>query len=140
MIRSFAQSTVLAAAIVTALPAFAQDARFDKLRADKQVTEGLVLVAIGRRIIKGCDAIAPNKMRAFFFANGLKLRARDLGYTDGQIAAFIDDDAEKARIDALSDAWLKSRGTHKTDRQGLCRVGADEVTRGTQLGRMLRKS
>lgn len=131
------------AALCTALaafPAVAQDARFDTLRGDKQVTEGLVLVAIGRRIIKGCDTIEPNRMRAFFFANGLKLRARDLGYTDGQISAFIEDEAEKARIDALSDAWLKSRRTHKTDAPGLCRVGAEEIARGSQLGRMLRKN
>lgn len=123
---------------MAAAPAAAQDARFAALRADTHVTEGLVLVAIGRRIVKGCDAIQPNRMRAFFFANGLKLRARDLGYTDGQISAFIDDEAEKARIDAMSDAWLTSRRTHKSDAPGLCRVGAEEIARGSQLGRMLR--
>jgi hypothetical protein len=118
----------------------AQDARFEKLRADRQVTDGLVLVAIGRRIVKGCDAIQPNRMRAFFFANGLKLRARELGYSDGEITAFIEDEAEKARIDAMSDNWLKARRTHRTDAPGLCRVGAEEIARGTQLGRMLRKN
>jgi hypothetical protein len=127
-------------AMLAAVPVAAQDARFDTLRADTQVTEGLVLVAIGRRIVKGCDVIEPNRMRAFFFANGLKLRARDLGYTDGQISAFLDDEAEKTRIDAMSDAWLKSRRTHKTDAPGLCRVGAEEIARGSQLGRMLRKN
>lgn len=136
-------ATALAGLLAGALaagPASAQESRFEKLRADRQVTEGLVLVAIGRRIVKGCDAIQPNRMRAFFFANGLKLRARELGYTDGEITAFIEDEAEKTRIDAMSDAWLKARRTHKTDTPGLCRVGSEEIARGTQLGRMLRKN
>lgn len=143
MTRMSATALICAALVAAVLPvagAAAQETRLDALRTDPEVNDGLVMVAIGRRIVRGCDAIQPNRLRAFFFANGLKQRARALGFSDAQITAFIEDEAEKARIDALSDAWLKARRTHKTDAPGLCRVGAEEIARGSQLGRMLRKN
>lgn len=129
---------MLVASQALAVPATAQDARWDPLREDQTLTEGLVLIAIGRRIVKGCEAIEPARARAFFHANGLMQRARDKGFSTAEINEFIKDEFEKARIDALSDAWLASKDTTKTDAEGLCRVGRDEIARATPLGRMLR--
>lgn len=141
MRRSLIRGGVLAMLLASqafAMPATAQDARWEVLREDQFLTDGLVLIAIGRRIVKGCEAIDAARARAFFHANGLMQRARDKGFSTAEINEFIKDEFEKARIDALSDAWLASKDTNKTDAEGLCRVGLDEIARATPLGRMLR--
>lgn len=128
------------AAVLLAAPAVAaQDATtWDDLRADQALTDGLVVVAAGGRIHRGCPTISPRKVQGLMFLMDLKSRASSYGYSDKEIRAFVDDPAEKARIEAIADAWLASRGTRKGDEAGLCRVGREEIAANTQIGRLLR--
>lgn len=129
----------LAATLLAAPAVAAQDApKWDDLRSDQQLTDGLVVVAAGGRIYRGCPTISPRRIQGIMFLMDLKSRAASYGYSDAEIRAFVDDPAEKARIEAIADAWLASRGTAKGDEAGLCRVGREEIAANTQIGRLLR--
>ncbi len=129
----------LAVALLAAPAVAAQDSgKWAELRADQQLTDGLVVVAAGGRIHRGCPTISPRKVQGMLFLLDLKNRAASHGLSDKEIRAFVDDPAEKARIEAIADAWLAERGTAKGDEAGLCRVGREEIAANTQIGRLLR--
>ena len=108
------------------------------LREVPGITAGLVTVALGNAIRKGCPAIEARRIAGLLFMMDLKERASSAGYTDAEIRAFVDDPAEKARIMALADKWLADRGARRDDPDSLCRVGGGEISAGSTLGRLLR--
>ncbi|MFA5538262.1 MAG: DUF5333 domain-containing protein [Gemmobacter sp.] len=128
----------LAAAVLSAASFSAPAAQSVALRDDQVLTDGLVTAAIGNRIRRGCDTISPRVFRALGYLNSLKARAQGLGYSEPEIRAFLEDPAEKDRIDAIVDGWLAARGTSRHDGPGLCRVGAEEIAKNSPVGRLLR--
>lgn len=123
--------TILAA---MTLPA---DARAS-LQSDTTIENGLVIVATGKMLYKGCDNITPRRIKAFSFARSLQLRARELGYSDAEIDAYLDSDTDKARVKSKARAYLKKQGADLSDPVSLCSVGASEIQSETSVGKFLR--
>jgi len=134
------RGTILAGitALALALTGPGAAAQSVALEDDARLTHGLMVVAVGNRIRRGCEAISPRVFRALDYIWDLVAYAESLGYTRAEVEAFRNDPAQKARIDALTDAWLAERGTTRHDAEGLCRVGAQEIAQGTEIGRLLR--
>jgi hypothetical protein len=101
------------------------------------VTEGLVLIEAGNLIRRRCDGISARLLAGLSFMSGLKDLAVRAGYSEAEIRAFIDDPDEKARVRALTDAWLAERGAARDNVPSLCALGLAEIATGTQLGRLL---
>ncbi len=116
----------------------AQNADWQPLRDDPQIHSGLTVIAVGRHIQNVCDDIRPRLVRAWNFAEGLVDRAQDLGFTRAQVEAFIDDRTEQERYGAVMRQWFAQQGVDASDRDAVCRVGRDEITAGSQIGRLLR--
>jgi len=116
----------------------AQDANWQVLRDDPEIHSGLTVIAVGRHIQNLCDDITPRYLRALGFAERLVGRARDLGVTRREVDAYIDDDTEQQRYRTIMHSWFSTRGVDVSDRDAVCRAGRDEITAGSQIGRLLR--
>lgn len=127
---------LLTLAIFVALAAPAE-ARV-KLQDDKTIEDGLQVVAIAKLLYRGCDNITPRRIKAFSFARSLQSRARDLGYSDAEIDAYLDSDTDKARVKGKARAYLKARGVDFKTSAKLCSVGATEIRAETSVGQFLR--
>lgn len=116
----------------------AQSASWQTLRDDPQIHSGLTVIAVGRHIQGVCDDIRPRLVRAWAFAESLVDRADDIGVARADVDAFIDDRTEQQRYSAIMRAWFAQRGVDTGDAAAVCRAGRDEITAGSQIGRLLR--
>lgn len=128
----------VAASLALGGPALADE--FEALRADSRIHDGLLVVAIGERIVEGCPSISERRLAVNAFGLGLYNRARSLGFTHEQVVAFVESEAEKARYRSLAERYFAQNGvTSADDSEGACRIGRDEIARGTSVGRFLRE-
>jgi hypothetical protein len=107
------------------------------LQEDRQIDDGLTLVAIGNYLRRNCDEISPKYFKTLGFMRSLQDRARELGYSDEEIEAYLDDEAEKARVKARARAYLVARGVDFDREETFCTVGRAEIATGTSVGRFL---
>ncbi|GAB5449108.1 DUF5333 domain-containing protein [Gymnodinialimonas sp.] len=128
---------LLATGLFTTL-GHAQADRWQVLRDDPEIHQGLTVIAVGRHIQNVCDDISPRLMRALGFAEGLGDRGLELGVSRSDIYAFIDDRGEQQRYREVMHGWFAARGVSHTDAEAVCRIGRDEITAGTPIGRLLR--
>lgn len=112
-----------------ALPPLAQDSR---------VREGLIAVGMALEVSERCEAIAARKLRGLLFLRDLKADARARGYSDAQIDAFVEDEAEKAGLEAEARARLADLGAIDSDGGTYCAAGRALIASGGQAGKLLR--
>lgn len=108
------------------------------LSEDMVIEDGLRLVAIGKLLYRNCDAISPRRIKAFNFARSLYNRARELGYSDAEIDAYLDSDPDKDRVKASARAYLEMRGVQFGSASSFCEVGIAEIREETSIGQFLR--
>ncbi|NDV97887.1 DUF5333 domain-containing protein [Salipiger sp. PrR002] len=120
-----------------ALPAAAQTK--PPLGEVREIHDGLLAVGLADEIRKRCDNIGARMITAMTTLNALKNRARALGYSDEEIEDYVTSKAEKKQMRADGEAYMAARGVSPKDTAGLCRVGLDEIARGSAIGRLLRE-
>ncbi|WP_243612352.1 DUF5333 domain-containing protein [Shimia aestuarii] len=108
------------------------------LREATEINNGLFAVAIAREIKDYCPTINARYFRAFNFLSSLKRKARDMGYSDAEIEAYVDNDEEKARLRARGEAYLAAKGVSYDDPQSFCALGREEIQKSSQIGVLLR--
>lgn len=119
--------------ISLSLPAFA----LPPLSQNKDVTEGLITVGMALELSENCDGLSARVVRGLFYLNGLKNRAKSAGYSDTQIDAFVDDKAEKAKLESIARSRLAALGVEPGNGASYCAVGRDQIAAGTDTGRLL---
>lgn len=113
--------------------------RFDTLRQDERIHSGLIMIAVGRHIELTCPSIERRRVPAAAFIWNLANYAMSLGYSRSEVTDYVEDDDEQERVIAIARQYLAERGvTSLEDVDGACRVGRDEITSGSQIGRLLR--
>lgn len=106
---------------------------------DVPAIDGTILaVGIADEIRKNCPDISARMIRAVSLVGGLKGKARSLGYTDAEIDAYRESDAEKARLKAQRDAYLTAGGVRAGAPETYCALGRAEIEKGGQIGALLR--
>lgn len=116
----------------------AQEDRWQVLRDDPTLRSGLTVFAVGRRIDRRCDDISARPIRAYAFLQGLVTHAEGLGFTRDEIEDYVEDEDEQDRYTEIARAYFAERGVDWRDNDGICRVGRDEISSGSQIGRLLR--
>jgi len=84
-----------------------------------------------------CDSINARILRAWAFAQSLVDRGISLGYSRAELEDYLDSDADKARYRALAAAYLAEREATVEDAQSMCRLGRDEISSQSAVGRLL---
>ncbi len=122
-------STVTIAGATSAKPA---------LKDVAYVREGIIAAGIAYEISEECGQISARLFRGLSFLNGLKSHASGLGYTNAEIEAYIDDKAEKNRLEGIARGRLADMGAVVGDAQSYCTVGRSEMAKNSTIGQLLR--
>ena len=130
----YLKSTLIAAVLGTALstPAIASPADVPR------VTEGLISAAMVIRLGKRCDSVSVRRLRGLNFLHGLRQHLRDMGYTNQEIDAYIDDEDEEERLEDIAFQRLRDLGAIDDDGPSHCAVARSQMAQGTLVGSFLR--
>ncbi|MDB5666051.1 DUF5333 domain-containing protein [Cypionkella sp.] len=121
-------------AVLAASPALA----LEPLNKEVHINASLVAGQVGDTIRKTCPSISAKMFTVLGKLNALEDYARDKGYTEAEVKAFLKDKTEKKRIKTLAKEYLTKAGAVEGDAESYCKVGRDEIAKGTLAGSLLR--
>lgn len=122
----------IAAALLAATPAAAD------LGDEPQVVERVIQIGIAYELQKVCPDLEARKVRGLRELLATRGVASGLGYSRAEIDAWIDDDAEKDRLEGVARARLAALGARQGDVQAHCAVGREQIAQGSYIGSLLR--
>ena len=108
------------------------------LSENRAITEGLIAVGMALELGENCPDLSPRMVRGLFYLNGLKGQARDAGYSDAQIDAFVQDAGQKARLEDAARTRLRALGVQDDLAESYCTVGRAQIAADTAAGRLLK--
>ncbi len=108
------------------------------LQNERDINEGLLIMAVADKIRRACDEISGRLFRAQSFANTIEEVAIARGYTADEIDAYINNDVEKAKMRERRNAYFQSKGASNLDPQSLCVLGREEIAQKSQIGNLLK--
>jgi hypothetical protein len=123
-----------AVAAVVATTSFGKPA----LRDVPAIDNALLAVGLADEIRKQCPKISARFIKALLFVNGLRDKAREMGYTDAEIDAYRESPKEKARVRALGEAYLAANNVTVGNIESYCALGRAEIEKSSQIGALLR--
>lgn len=103
-----------------------------------RVRDGIVHVGMAYEISEKCGSIRARTFRGLGFLQELKNYARDQGFSDAEIEAYVDDRDEKRRLEGIARQQLVALGVIEGDESSYCAVGRDQIARQTRVGWLLR--
>jgi Family of unknown function (DUF5333) len=107
------------------------------LRDEAYINGQLLAAQIGDILRKTCPDASARMFVVLRKARALEAYAREKGYTEAEVEAFLDDRTEKRRIRGQAEEYLSEAGAVKDDPESYCRVAREEVQRGTLTGELL---
>ncbi len=102
------------------------------------VRDGIINVGMAYEISRKCDDIRARTFRGFGFLNSLKSHARTLGYSNDEIDAYVNNDAEEDRLKGIARQQLTNLGVVAGDGASYCVVGRAQIAANTRVGWLLR--
>ena len=105
---------------------------------NQYVVNGFYVIGTADIIRKTCPTIDARIFRAVRLLGSLERYAKDQGYSEAEIDEFLDDEVAEDALRARIKADLAERGAPDGDVEGHCRVGLEEITADSSVGRLLR--
>lgn len=103
-----------------------------------EIRDGIIYVGMAYEISDKCDSISARLFRGLTYLHSLRSRARALGYSEAEIDAYINDEAEKDRLEAIARAQLVRLGVVPEQEESYCTVGRAQIAANTRVGWLLR--
>jgi hypothetical protein len=85
-----------------------------------------------------CPSISGRRLKAISVMWGLRSKANKLGYSDSEIRAYVESDAEKDRMRSKGESYLSANGVSYDQPQTFCTLGQAEIKRNSAIGVYLR--
>jgi hypothetical protein len=126
---SLASVLATGAGAQSGLPPLAQDTR---------VQAEFLAGAVGEEIAKTCDSLAPRMLVVVRRIMALESHARGLGFTADDIRDLRRSEAARAELRQRRDAYLAAHGAVPDQPETYCRLGHEEMRKGTLIGSLLR--
>lgn len=104
----------------------------------REIHDSLMFVGIADELRNRCDEIDAKILTALGYLNTVKGKAQSLGYSRDEIEDYVTSKAEKKKMRADGEAYLRSQGVEPGDTQALCAFGKAEIDKGTVIGSLLR--
>ncbi len=127
------KSAIIAMTMALASPALA----LPPLSENAYINDRLIQARVADRIRKECPSINARFAYAYGQARALKKYAEDQGYTDAQIDTFLDSPADKTRVKAAAEAYLKANGVVAGNAATFCALGKKEIAAGSVAGSLI---
>ncbi len=108
------------------------------LREVPEIENVLYVAAIAHALSEGCAGLATRRLKAVGMAWRLRARANELGYSDAEIKAYVESDAEKARMRAKVGAFLNRNGVSGAKPHSFCAFGHAEIEKSSAIGALLK--
>ena len=132
-------TVTLAAFALTTLPMMAVQAQAKPpLREVAAIDDALFDLGLADRIRKNCPTISARMLKAIGYVRGIEKTARNLGYTQAEIDAYTDSDADKDRLRAKAAKYFAARGVDPSKPESYCAVGLEEIQKSSRIGSLLR--
>jgi hypothetical protein len=128
--------TVTLAAFVIATPALA----LVPINQEPKIVDTLLQGFIGDAIDDNCPTIQARKLRALGELNKLRDYALSQGYSADEIRALVKSKKEKAKGKAMAAKILKERGAEPGNAEAYCKIGEEEIAKGSLVGYLLRST
>ena len=132
------KNTVMACAVALVMTLPAMAAGKPNLRDLPEIDDRMLWVAIAIEISDRCPTIEPRTLRGLNYLWSIRNQAQALGYSTSEIKAYADSDAEKARMRARGEAYVRAQGLNPDNNADLCKLGQAEIAKGSQIGAFLR--
>lgn len=126
-------AAMLGLALIAATPTFA----LEPLSQERYINDRLIVARVADIIRDNCDSIDGRMIYALSQGRALLRYARDKGYSNAEIEAFIDSREERARVRAVAEDYLARQGAREGDAESYCRVGRAEIEGRTLIGSLL---
>ncbi|MGY6695019.1 MAG: DUF5333 domain-containing protein [Roseinatronobacter sp.] len=134
-------TVLLLASSAVATAATTQSQVNDALRGNPEIYNGLFTAALIKHVVDTCPAInPPGRLARVGYFLSLYNSARSMGYSRSQIEAFVEDDAEQARMRSLVEAHLRRAGVDPASETEVCAYARAEIAERSALGRQLREN
>jgi hypothetical protein len=128
--------TVTLAAFVIATPALA----LVPINQEPKIVDTLLQGFIGDAIDDNCPTIQARKLRALGELNKLRDYALSQGYSADEIRGLVKSKKEKAKGKAMAAKILKERGAEPGNAEAYCKIGEEEIAKGSLVGYLLRST
>ena len=132
------KNTVMACAVALVMTLPAMAAGKPNLRDLPEIDDRMLWVAMAIEISDRCPTIEPRTLRGLNYLWSIRHQAQALGYSTSEIKAYADSDAEKARMRARGEAYVRAQGLNPDNNADLCKLGQAEIAKGSQIGAFLR--
>lgn len=131
------KTPVLTTALILGISASAATAK-TPLRDVAEIDNSMFSVAMAIEISDKCATIKPRTLKGLNFLMGLANKAKSMGYTTAEIDTYRKSDAEKARMRAKGEAYMRDKGLDPKSNEDLCKLGQMEMAANSQIGSFLR--
>ena len=112
----------------------------EPINLDPRINESLIAGRVGDVIRNTCPTMSARMIVVYSKLKELERYARDKGYSEADFKAFRNNPSEKDRMKAAAAAYLVQAGAVEGDAQSYCRVGRDEIAKGSLIGELLRST
>ena len=103
-----------------------------------EVVERLLVVGMADELREECSDVSARMIRAIAYLRGTAQVALDAGFTRAEVEAYVEDDAEKARLQSIASDRLRALGAVPGDEATYCAVARAQIEQGTAVGALLR--
>lgn len=103
-----------------------------------QIRDGIIDVGMAYELSEKCGSVSARLFRGIGFLQSLRNEAAQLGYSEAEIDAYINDKAEKRRLEAIARAQLASLGVVEGEEATYCAVARSQMAANTRVGWLLR--
>jgi hypothetical protein len=110
------------------------------LAEEPHINEQLMAAAVGDAIRKTCPSISARMVTVYFKAKELEKYARNAGYQEAEVKAFLKDKTEKARIKSMAAEYMAANGVLKGNAATYCALGNAEIKKDSLIGSLLRSN
>ena len=128
--------TTLIALTLAATPALA----LVPINENAEIREKLLQGFIGDAIADNCPTMKARTMRALGELNNLRDYALKQGYEANVVREFVTSKEEKAKFKVEAAEWLKTKGAEPGKPDAYCKIGEEEIAKGSLAGSLLRST
>ena len=102
------------------------------------VREGIIALGMAFEVSKKCNSISPRRIRGIRYLFSLRNHAYELGFSNMQVDAYVNDKAEENRLKDIAYKRLRDLGAITGNDASYCTLGLVEIAKDNAIGRLIR--